>query len=417
MSPEADLRATGDLVARARAAGLSLEVRDGDLIVGGAGPKQAPLVEALTRAKPSVAAYLIRSPRALLSEPHPAFAPVGAGGFAELLEPQRYLYRQSAFDGMVAAAQSHYWTPFDARYLDFAAPFDTAIQPLAEDSWFPALRAPSVRERLRRPGDRTRFINQVMWMRLSTLLHGEQGALNLSASLCGVLKDQGAQEFASNQTREEARHVAAFSLYIRERWGAPAPCLPQLRDFLQEIIGSDDVSRKIIGMQIIVEGLAMGALAELYQMLLDPVGKRLVQFVMTDEAFHHRFGKLWCDLSLAQLPEADRANLEAWTHDCLRRFITRMNPPYEQIVLRQEFGIDPAVVARELQALANAGTEATSTAQRTFRVLTRILNESGLLNDTARQAYSAFLDTVPEAQIEAAIVAEGLTLLRQAHVG
>ena len=46
---------------------------------------------------------------------------------------------------------------------------------------------------------------------LSQILHGEQAALSLSASLCHVLRDPGAQEYAANQTREEARHVAGFT--------------------------------------------------------------------------------------------------------------------------------------------------------------------------------------------------------------
>ena len=60
----------------------------------------------------------------------------------------------------------------------------------------------------------TRFI-------CSTLLHGEQGALSLSASLTSILRDPGSQEYAANQTREEARHVAGFSNYIKTRWGTP----------------------------------------------------------------------------------------------------------------------------------------------------------------------------------------------------
>ena len=72
----------------------------------------------------------------------------------------------------------------------------------------------------------------------SSILHGEQGALNLSASLCHVLKDQGAQEYAANQTREEARHVTAFAKYIKARWGRPVECGPVLKALLVEIIGS-----------------------------------------------------------------------------------------------------------------------------------------------------------------------------------
>ncbi len=100
---------------------------------------------------------------------------------------------------------------------------------------------------------------------MSSILHGEQGALNLSASLCHVLRDPGAQEYAANQTREEGRHVTAFAKYIIARWGSPLPCGTVLADLLQEIVHAPEVYKKIIGMQMLVEGLAMGAFATIYQ--------------------------------------------------------------------------------------------------------------------------------------------------------
>ena len=80
-----------------------------------------------------------------------------------------------------------------------------------------------------------------------------------------MLYDQGAQEYAANQTREEARHVTAFAKYIKARWGRPVHCGPVLKDLLVEIIGAPEVYKKIIGMQMLVEGLAMGAFATGYQ--------------------------------------------------------------------------------------------------------------------------------------------------------
>ena len=86
------------------------------------------------------------------------------------------------------------------------------------------LKLPYVAETLADPKQRIAFINYMQLWNFSSILHGEQGALNLSASLCHVLKDQGAQEYAANQTREEARHVTAFAKYIKARWGRPVEC-------------------------------------------------------------------------------------------------------------------------------------------------------------------------------------------------
>ena len=86
------------------------------------------------------------------------------------------------------------------------------------------LRLPYVAETLDRPeGTGSASSTTMQLWNFSSILHGEQGALNLSASLCHVLYDQGAQEYAANQTREEARHVTAFAKYIKARWGRPVP--------------------------------------------------------------------------------------------------------------------------------------------------------------------------------------------------
>ena len=88
---------------------------------------------------------------------------------------------------------------------------------------------------------------------------------SLSASLCHILRDPGAQEYAANQTREEARHVTGFSKYIQARWGKPVPVGPALGNLLNELVSSPLVWKKIVGMQMLVEGLAMGAFATLLQ--------------------------------------------------------------------------------------------------------------------------------------------------------
>ena len=115
----------------------------------------------------------------------------------------------------------HFWDPLDKKYIDFDEPFDLENEALLPEEQVPVLRLPYVNETLSDPKQRTAFINHLQLWNFSSILHGEQGALNLSASLCHVLYDQGAQEYAANQTREEARHVTAFARYIKSRWGTP----------------------------------------------------------------------------------------------------------------------------------------------------------------------------------------------------
>src|SRR4029078_5805387 len=101
------------------------------------------------------------------------------------------------------------------------------------------------------------------------------------------LSTRGTKESPATQTREEARHVTAFAKYVKARWGRPGECGAALKALLIEIIETPEVYKKLIGMQMLVEGLAMGAFSHGYRYNRDPVARRLFQLVMTDEAFHH----------------------------------------------------------------------------------------------------------------------------------
>src|SRR3569833_1715525 len=125
-----------------------------------------------------------------------------------MLDTKRYGERSTAFDKIISATHDHFWDPLDKKYIDFDAPFDMVNAPMIAEDMQPLLRLPYIAEKLKDRQERVRFINYLQLWNFSSILHGEQGALNLSASLNQEQKDQSAQEFAANQTREEARHVS-----------------------------------------------------------------------------------------------------------------------------------------------------------------------------------------------------------------
>ncbi len=164
----------------------------------------------------------------------PAYETVAADDFAAMVAVGRYGGRSDAFDGIIGATHDHFWDPLGSAYLDFSQPFDLEREPLLPLERFPELNCAAT-EHLDE-GQKIRLANDIQRWNLSNILHGEQGALSLSASLCDILVDPGAQEYAANQAREEARHVAAFSRYIKVRWGEPYPVGPVLGDFLRDIV-------------------------------------------------------------------------------------------------------------------------------------------------------------------------------------
>jgi len=344
---------------------------------------------------------------------------VAPDDFVAMLEIERYNARSSAFDKIISATHDHFWDPLNTAYIDFSEPFDTVNEALMPETMFPALQTDYVKSMLSDPKDRIRFINESTRWSLSSILHGEQGALNLSASLCHVLKDQGAQEYAANQTREEARHVTAFAKYIKARWGTPMACGPVLQNLLVEIIGSPEVYKKIVGMQMLVEGLAMGAFATFFTETNDPLLKKLMQLVMTDEAFHHKFGKIWADRTVPKLAPEEHAIVEDWAAHCFQTLLFNLVAPHQQREMYESFGMDVDKVVEELQLIATdeMRREDMKKATNIFRVLIKTLLNAGIISDRTRAFYGMYVDmdelkAEGETMVGDAIADEGIKYLQ-----
>jgi hypothetical protein len=319
---------------------------------------------------------------------------VAPDDFESMLELDRYNARSTAFDKIISATHDHFWDPLDPKYIDFSEPFDMENTMILPETMIGALKLDYVNGILKTQKERVRFANAQTLRTFSSILHGEQGALNLSASLCHVLKDQGAQEYAANQTREEARHVTAFARYIKARWGRPVECGPILKDLLVEIIAAPEVYKKIVGMQMLVEGLAMGAFATVFNQTNDPLAKKLTQLVMTDEAFHHKFGKIWADRTIPNLTPAEHEIIEMWAAHCFQTLLFNLVAPTQNVGLYEEFGLDPQKVIEGMAELVNDETRREEMKEQTniFRVLVKTLVNAGIITDRTKAFYATYVD-------------------------
>ena len=345
--------------------------------------------------------------------------------FGAMLDIDRHLTRSSAFDKIISATHDHFWDPLDTKYIDFKDDFVADETDFIPDFMVPALQTDYVSAYFAdKPAERIRFKSQVGRWIMSSILHGEQGALNLSASLCHVLRDPGAQEYAANQTREEGRHVTAFAKYIIARWGTPLPCGPVLANLLQEIVHAPEVYKKIIGMQMLVEGLAMGAFATIYKEWEDPLAKKLTQLVMTDEAFHHKFGKIWADRTIPKLSKEEHEIVENWAAHCFQTLLFNLVAPHQMTAIYDQFGLDVNRVMTEFQEIATdeARREQMKESANIFRVLVKTLWNAGIITERTRGFYAMYVD-FDEFEAEGtemvgdAIAADGIRYLRTINFG
>ena len=127
---------------------------------------------------------------------------------------------------------------------------------------------------------------------LSQFLHGEQGALVCTAKIVETVPWYDAKLYASTQVVDEARHVEVFARYLDEKMGGMYPVNAHLKMLLDDIIKDSRWDMTYLGMQIMIEGLALAAFGYLHELTGEPLLKKLLRYVMSDEARHVAFGVL-----------------------------------------------------------------------------------------------------------------------------
>jgi hypothetical protein len=158
-------------------------------------------------------------------------------------------------------------------------------------------------------------IEQRRWS-LSQFLHGEQGALLCTAKITETVPWYDAKLYASTQVVDEARHVEVFARYLEEKLGGGYQINAHLRMLLDDIVNDSRWDMTYLGMQVMVEGLALAAFGYMYQFTSEPLLKQLLRYVMSDEARHVAFGVLslqevYKEMSDAEIKERQEFAYEA----------------------------------------------------------------------------------------------------------
>ena len=140
---------------------------------------------------------------------------------------------------------------------------------------------------------------------LSQFLHGEQGAMLVASQLVSCAPTYQAKLYAASQTFDEARHVEVFARYIKEIHGIEYPINKSLKALIDKILSDERWDLKFIGMQIIIEGLALAAFQTTKETSNCPLLRQLVHYVIRDEARHVTFGVNYLQEFLETLSEEE----------------------------------------------------------------------------------------------------------------
>ncbi len=214
------------------------------------------------------------------------------------------------------------------------------------------------------------------WM-VNQFLHGEQGALLTTARLVETVPDIDAKTYAAAQVADEARHVEAYARYVYEKLGVTYPISPGLEQLLRGLLGESSWDIVYLGMQVIVEGLALAATRVASTGFGDPVITAITRMVARDEARHISFGVIALDglydgMTSRELAERD---------DFLKEAIYIMSQRFLLREVWERMEID----AREGVRFAAGDPTMRAFRQLLFFKVIQVLRQIGLLSDDIKK--------------------------------
>jgi hypothetical protein len=177
---------------------------------------------------------------------------------------------------------------------------------------------------------------------LSQFLHGEQGALVCTAQIVETVPWIDAKYYAATQVMDEARHVEVFARYLDEKLSGHYAINPHLGALLDDIIADPRWDITYLGMQIMVEGLALAVFGFAHAAVSEPLIKQLLRYVMSDEARHVAFGVLslkefYEELSASEIRERQEFAYEA---------ACRLRDRWFQSDVWERMNVDPRPIVR-----------------------------------------------------------------------
>ncbi|NJK31691.1 MAG: ferritin-like domain-containing protein [Deltaproteobacteria bacterium] len=164
--------------------------------------------------------------------------------------------------------------------------------------------------------EKTQFrFSVVAWM-LSQFLHGEQGALFAAAQVTEAVQFFDGKLYGATQVMDEGRHIEAFHRYLDQKLGRLYQINDNLFVIIDSLMSDGRWDMKFLGMQIMVEGLALGAFSVLYRVTSEPLLRKLLQMVINDESRHVHYGVLALrEHIVKELSERERQEREDWAFE------------------------------------------------------------------------------------------------------
>jgi hypothetical protein len=264
---------------------------------------------------------------------------------------------------------------------DDVLPWDTKVDlglPMGPEQLMP-LFGSDIYNRLSEKERKNLNIETFSWT-LSQFMHGEQGALLATAQLVDSVTNLDSKLYAASQVVDEARHVDVYNRYVHSKIGFSYQVNPHLKTLLDMILKDSRWDMKFLGMQIMVEGLALAAFGMIRTNTQEPLLKALTAYVMGDEARHVAFGILSLRDYYKEQPESVRREREDFVYEAARLMRDRF--------LFQEVWQKLGMPVKECMDIALHNQGQVLFRQMLFAKIVPAIKKMDLLSDRQRQRFA-----------------------------
>jgi hypothetical protein len=261
--------------------------------------------------------------------------------------------------------------------LDWSIEVDPGAQGNSPDEYIP-IYGSAMWDRMDEKARRTLRHHMAAWLN-SQFLHGEQGALICAAKIVQTVPDVDSKFYAATQVMDEARHMETYSRYLREKMELAYPINSHLRALLNDVVADSRWDMTNLGMQVLIEGLALAAFSMIRDFSTEPLAKALNTYVMQDEARHVAFGRLALREFYPQLTEAERAEREEFV--VYASYLMRDRFLAEEVW--ESVGLDP----RECVAYVEGSEMMQQFRKMLFSRIVPTIKDLGLFGPKVQQAF------------------------------
>ena len=229
--------------------------------------------------------------------------------------------------------------------------------------------------------ERERLRHEAITWQLCQFLHGEQGALLVTAQVVDTVPWFEGKQYGATQVMDEARHVEVYRRFVQEKLQHEYPVNPELKKLLDLILSDSRWDFKFLGMQIMVEGLALAAFGVIRDTTTNPLLRDLTAAVMEDESRHVAFGVLSLREHLTDLDERGRVEREDFIYEAAVLMRDRLT----NREVWETMGLD----ADECVAISLESPIAKEFRRRLFSKIVPNVKSFGLLSQRQRERFAA----------------------------